>query len=105
MCLGCLAGLKQDWSIFNNSNRRHSTMNPIRLRHRLLVLAIAQVLNPLNASAQDVTVTPPAGGGFVVKDATNTATFTVNAGGTVIVSRLPAAALQGNPVCFDVASG
>lgn len=37
-------------------------------RHSLLALAIAGALPCAVASARDVTVTPPGGGGFAVKD-------------------------------------
>jgi hypothetical protein len=59
-----------------------------------------------SASAQDVSVTPPAGGGFAVKDSSGTTVrFKVDANGNVIVPGLAAAAQQSSTVCFDSSTG
>ena len=80
---------------------RNKTLHP-----SLLALAIAGALSLANASAQDVTVQPPSGGGFVVKDSSgNAVRFRVDANGNVIVPGLGTAAQQGALVCFDATTG
>jgi hypothetical protein len=66
-------------------------MTAVSLRRSLLAFAIANALNLSGALAQDVTVTPPGGGGFKVQS------------GNLTVSGLPAATQQVSPVCFDAA--
>lgn len=68
-------------------------MTHISLRRSLLVFAIANALTMACVSAQDVTVTPPSGGGFVLES------------GSLTVVGLPAAAQQGNSVCFNAVTG
>ncbi|WP_199489621.1 hypothetical protein, partial [Pseudotabrizicola alkalilacus] len=59
-----------------------------------LALAVACALS-VTVYAQDVSVTPPPGGGFVVKDSSgNAVRFKVDANGNVIVPGLAAAGQQ-----------
>ena len=75
------------------------------LRLSSLSLAIACALAP-SAYAQDVSVIPPTGGGFVVKSSSgNSVRFQVDANGNVIVPNLAAAAQQGTLVCFYPVTG
>ena len=60
---------------------------------------------PLTALAADISMTPPAGGGFVVKDAGGNERFRVQGSGDVRVPGLPAAAAAGSPTCFDANTG
>lgn len=58
------------------------------------------------ALAADVTVTPPIGGGFVVKDASNAQErFKVQESGVVTVPGLPSAAPGNTVLCFDNGTG
>ena len=75
------------------------------LRLSSLSLAVTCALVP-SAHAQDVSVIPPTGGGFVVKDSSGSGMhFQVDANGNVIVPNLGAAAQQGTLVCFNTGSG
>jgi hypothetical protein len=75
------------------------------LRLSSLSLAIALVFG--NAvHAQDVSVTPPSGGGFVVKDSSgNAIRFKIDANGNLLVPGLGAALPQGALLCFDTTTG
>ena len=76
--------------------------NPIKVAHpSALCLAIATVLAAAPTFAQNVTVTQPAGGGFVVNSAANTALFAIDANGNLTIANLAAAAQQGTPLCFS----
>lgn len=78
----------------------------LRRRSSLLTLAISTALPFTQVSAQDVSITPPSGGGFAVKDsAGNIVRFRVDANGNVIVPGLAGAAQQSALVCFNTASG
>lgn len=58
------------------------------------------------AFAADITATPPAGGGFVVKDSTGTTDrFRVQESGTVTIPGLPGAASANTATCFNNLSG
>ncbi|MET1077374.1 MAG: tail fiber domain-containing protein [Pseudomonas sp.] len=72
-----------------------------------LALVIASVLGlGLNlAVAQDVTVTPPAGGGFLVQAAPGSPSLRVNADRAVLLPALAAATQQQSVLCFDAGSG
>lgn len=82
-------------------------MSPRCLRHSLLTVTIANALGLVSASvfAQNVTVTAPGGGGFLVQDAASNAWFAIDTTGNVIIRQLSAAAQQSTPVCFSVTSG
>ena len=73
-------------------------------RRTLLALAILQTLSVAAVQAQDVTVTPPAGGGFVVNNGVSSL-FAIDAAGRITIANLGAAATHTSPICFDVASG
>lgn len=77
----------------------------INLRRSLLSLAIAGMLPAASAYAQDVTVTPPSGGGFVVTDTANAPLFTIDANGNLAIAHLGTAATQSTPLCFDMSAG
>lgn len=74
-------------------------------RHLLSSTIVATLFLVADASAQDVVVTPPIGGGFVVKDASSTALFTIDANGNLAIAGLNAATPRAAPVCFDQTSG
>jgi hypothetical protein len=57
------------------------------------------------ASSQDVTVTPPAGGGFEVQSAAATPALRVNADGSVALPQVSATAGQNAVLCFGSAGG
>jgi BclB C-terminal domain-containing protein len=64
-------------------------------------LAIAAALSAAPAFAQNVSVTEPAGGSFVVNSAANAPLFTIDANGNLTVANLAGAAQQGTPLCFS----
>ena len=64
-------------------------------------LAIATALAAAPAFAQNVTVTQPAGGSFMVNSAVNAPLFTIDANGNLTVANLAGAAQQGTPLCFS----
>ena len=68
-------------------------MTAASLRHVMLTFAIANALTLSVASAQNVTVTPPAGGGFVLES------------GPLTVVGLPIATQQTDPLCFNAVTG
>ena len=68
-------------------------MFSVSLRRSLLAFAIANAFTLTSASAQNVTVTPPSGGGFVL------------ASGNFTVVGLAGAGQQTNPVCFNAVTG
>ena len=76
-----------------------------RLHRSALLLAIAEALTTSLAGAQNVTVTPPAGGSFVVNNASSLPVLTVDANGNVIVAKLGVATAQSSPLCFNSVSG
>src|SRR5260221_11815155 len=76
-----------------------------RLHRSVLLLAIAQALATPLAGAQNVTVTPPAGGGFVVNNASSGPGLTVDANGNLIVAKLGVATAQSSPLCFNSGIG
>ncbi|GAA0716460.1 hypothetical protein GCM10009105_22900 [Dokdonella soli] len=63
-------------------------MSMSRLRRTVIAAAIASTLACADAFAQNVTVTPPSGGGFVVNNAANTAMFTIDANGNLAIAGL-----------------
>ncbi|MFN3986642.1 MAG: hypothetical protein ACK4KV_14200 [Rhodocyclaceae bacterium] len=70
-----------------------------------LLLTLCMVL-PQATMAADVTIRPPAGGGFAVRDSANTTNrFRVDDAGTVNIPGLNSAAQQDNVTCFDAATG
>ena len=75
----------------------------------VLSVAVAASLSLVvsRAQADDVTVTPPAGGGFVVvKPGTNAAALQVGADGNVALPAAPSVALpQDSPLCFGSTDG
>ena len=81
-------------------------MHKMLSRRSLLSVAIVAAL-PLVAFAQDVTVTPPAGGGFVVNAAAGTPGLTVDTNGNLLLNSLTAAGAQteATALCFNAASG
>ncbi len=68
-------------------------MFSVSVRRSLLAFAIANAFTLTSASAQNVTVTPPSGGGFVLAS-----------GGFTVVG-LPGAGQQTNPLCFNAVTG
>lgn len=75
------------------------------LRLTSLSLAIALVFGNA-AYAQDVSVTPPSSGGFVVKDSSgNAIRFKIDANGNLLLPGLGAALPQGTLLCFDTTTG
>jgi len=77
------------------------TTTPSRLLMALCLGALSQ-----SGMAADVTVVPPAGGGFAVRDAANsTNRLRVTESGTVLVPALGSATAQGTTACFDATSG
>ena len=53
------------------------------------------------AFAQNVTVTQPAGGSFVVNSAASAPLFAIDANGNLTIANLAGAAQQGTPLCFS----
>ncbi len=74
------------------------------IRRTALTFAILQTLSIAAVQAQDVTVTPPAGGGFVVNNGV-APLFAIDAAGNLSIANLGAAATRTSPVCFEVATG
>ncbi len=70
-----------------------------------LSAAIAGALSPFAANAQNVTVTPPNGGGFVVNNAASAAQLKIDAGGNLFLAALLSGPPQTNPACFNIANG
>ncbi|MBS0590941.1 MAG: hypothetical protein JSR65_09935 [Proteobacteria bacterium] len=75
------------------------------LRHRPLSFAIASLLLPFAANAQNVTITPPSGGGFVVNNAANAAQLKIDASGNLFLAVLLSAPSQTSAVCYNTANG
>lgn len=80
-------------------------MSISRVRRTVVAVAISNALACTGAFAQDVTVTPPVGGGFVVNNAANVALFKIDASGNLAIAGLAGAVAQTSPVCFDTVSG
>ena len=57
------------------------------------------------AHADDVTVTPPSGGGFVVQSPSAQALFSIDANGQLSIANLDAAPAQVTPLCYEGSSG
>jgi len=76
-----------------------------RLHRPALLLALAEVLAIPLAVAQNVTVTPPAGGGFVVNNTSSVPLLTLDANGNLIVAKLGMATAQTSPLCFNAVTG
>jgi len=77
------------------------TTTPSRLLMALCLGALSQT-----SMAADVTVVPPASGGFAVRDAADsTNRLRVTESGTVLVPALGSATAQGTAACFDATSG
>lgn len=74
------------------------------IRRTVLAFTILQTLSIAAVQAQDVTVTPPSGGGFIVDDGLSPL-FAIDAAGNLTIANLAAAATQTNPICFEVATG
>ncbi|MEO7935040.1 MAG: exosporium glycoprotein BclB-related protein [Dokdonella sp.] len=74
------------------------------IRRTVLAFAILQTLSIAVVHAQDVTVTPPTGGGFVVDNGV-TPLFAIDAVGNLSIANLGTAATRSSPVCFEVATG
>ncbi len=73
--------------------------------HRLLMALCLGALS-LSAKAADVTVVPPSGGGFAVRDTGNsTDRFRVNESGSVLIPGLNGQPQQGALTCFNSATG
>jgi len=66
-----------------------------------MVLAITVALSATPALAQNVTVTQPAGGGFVVNNSANAALFAIDANGNLTIANIATAAQQSTPLCFS----
>ena len=64
-------------------------------------LAIATALSVAPALAQNVTVTQPAGGSFVVDSAANAPLFAIDANGNLTIANLATATQQSTPLCFS----
>lgn len=75
------------------------------LRPRSLSALIAGVLLSTGAAAQNVAVTPPSGGGFVVNNSAGTPQFTIDPSGKLFFASLPGAATQSSALCFNSVSG
>jgi len=77
---------------------------PSRLLMALCLGALSQ--SGMASPAADVTVVPPAGGGFAVRDAADSANrLRVTESGAVLVPALGSATPQGTAACFDAGSG
>ena len=76
-----------------------------KFSRRLLVVAIASTFSGAAAFAQNVTVTPPSGGAFVVGNAANATLFAVDANGNLFVPALGSSATQSSLLCFNAATG
>jgi hypothetical protein len=94
---GCMAP-----TVFSPSEFR---MSISRVRRTVVAVAISNALACAAAFAQDVTVTPPVGGGFAVNNASNVALFKIDANGNLAIAGLGGAVAQASPVCFDTVSG
>lgn len=71
-----------------------------------LFVAISVVCVSGTAGADDVTISPPAGGGFSVTDSSgNVVRLRVDENGQVLIPSLPAALQQQSFVCFNTISG
>jgi len=75
------------------------------LRPRLLSAAVISALFLAKAQAQDVTVTPASGGGFVVNNSAAAPQFTIDASGKFFLPALAAAPTQSSTLCFNSVSG
>ena len=75
------------------------------LRPRLLSAAVISALFLVEARAQDVTVTPASGGGFVVNNSAGAPQFTIDASGKFLLPALAAAPTQSSALCFNSVSG
>lgn len=74
----------------------------VSAKHRTtLYFAIAAALFAAPALAQNVTVTEPSGGGFVVNSAANAPLFTIDANGNLTIANIATAATQTTPLCFS----
>jgi hypothetical protein len=86
----------------NASSMRRTAAN---LRVSVLCAAIGVVLCT-DALAADVSVTPPSGGSFVVRDSSgNPVHFQVDANGNVLIPGLQGAPARNALICFDTVSG
>ena len=69
-------------------------------------VVVVLLISPTLGMAEDVVIQPDNGDGMVVTDQTgNIERMRINEDGTVIVTGLPTAESEDNPVCFDTASG
>lgn len=67
---------------------------------------VSLALAPCAAIAADVSITPPAGGGFVIKDQASNERMRVQGTGEVLIPSLPATAnTYSGLVCFDTLTG
>lgn len=88
-----------------SSSSSPSFVRPLRaVPSPLLLSVLAAALSGPAVQAADVTVRPPAGGGFAVKDASGAQTrFRVDEGGAVSAPGLPSAAAVPNVLCYGAA--
>ncbi|MBF9263899.1 collagen-like protein, partial [Acidovorax cattleyae] len=77
-----------------------------RLGHHWAATTLCSViaLHAAGALAADVTVTPPAGGGFVVKGG-NQERLRVQGTGEVYIPGLPSTGTSSNLTCYDAGTG
>ncbi|HET8898673.1 MAG TPA: exosporium protein, partial [Rhodanobacteraceae bacterium] len=76
-------------------------------RTTVLVSAIAMALavSGTALAQQDVTITPPAAGAIILRDAGNTDALRVNADGTIQLPQVAGQPVQSGPLCFDPGTG
>lgn len=79
----------------------------IKLTHKKIALALMiAICQGAPAYAADVTVKPPAGSGFVIKDSGGTLDrFRVQESGAVLAPSLSSATARNSALCFDNATG
>jgi len=75
------------------------------LRPRLLSAAVISALFLAEAQAQDVSVTPASGGGFVVNNSAGAPQFSIDASGKFLLPALAAAPVQSSALCFNSVGG
>jgi len=86
-------------------NARSMRRSAAKSRVSVLCAAISVVLCT-DALCADVSVTPPTGGSFVVRDSSgNPVHFQVDASGNVLIPGLQGAPARNTLICFDTVSG
>lgn len=72
---------------------------------RSLSVLIAGALISTGAVAQNISITPPSGGGFVVNNSAGTPEFTIDPTGKAFLASLAGASTQSSALCFNAVSG